>query len=313
MSVISPSDIAFEGFRLTREKPRAVLAWTALLFIVSLITLGLLLATGLREVMELAENGETDSTAAFAAMAKGGPAYLVLLAFGLLVQAVMMSAVFRAVMRPQESRFGYLRFGRDELRQMGLFLVLVAILVVSVFVIVLAGGIVATIVHSVLRAMGPVGTAIGVLAGAGIGIWVLGLVVFVVIRLSLAPPLTFASGRMRVFAAWRLSRGSFWRLLGAYALAFVMYMVVWILAMVVITGVGGVIGLMLGYSFSDVGSIFHPDLSSWAAYLTIPTLTYTLFSAALTAIQYAVLFSPSAVAYQALTREPDEGAEANLI
>ncbi len=27
MAALSPTDVAFEGFRLTRERPRAVLAW----------------------------------------------------------------------------------------------------------------------------------------------------------------------------------------------------------------------------------------------------------------------------------------------
>jgi hypothetical protein len=301
MADLSPSDTAFEGFRLTREQPQALAVWTGFSLVVSLVSLGLMLSSGLAKAMMLAEQGNNDPTATFDALMKGGPAYFLMLAFGLVVQGVMMSAVFRAVLRPEDKRYGYLRLGMDELRQIVLFLILVLILMVAIFLIVLVGGIVSALVHGLLSSLGSGGVALGVLAGFAIGIGMAGLAVYVVVRLSLAPPMTFAAGRLRVRHAWKMTKGAFWRLLGSYFLAMVMFVVVLVLALVVVAGIGGILGLVLGYGMEGVGSIFHPDLSSLKAYMTIPTIVYTVFSAALTAVYYAVVFAPPAVAYQALS------------
>ncbi len=306
MAELSPSDTAFEGFRLTREKPQALAVWAGFSLVVSLISLGLMLSSGLAKAMLLAEQGNSDPTATFAALMNGGPAYFVMLAFGLVVQGVMMSAVFRAVLRPEDKRYGYLRLGMDELRQVVLFLILVVVLMVAMFLIVLVGGVVSALVHGLLGSLGSGGVALGVLVGFVIGIGMVVLALYVVVRLSLAPPMTFAAGRLRVRHAWKMTKGSFWRLLGTYFLAMVMFIVVLVLALIVVAGIGGVLGLMLGYGMGGVGSIFHPDLSSLKAYLTIPTMVYTVFSAALTAVYYAVVFAPPAAAYKVLSANHPE-------
>lgn len=309
MTTFSPSDAAFEGFRLSREKPRVLLVWAVVSFLVTLVTLPLLISSGLGKAMMLAEQG-SDPSATMGALLQGGPAYLMLLIGGLIVQSVFVAAVYRAVLRPEDSRFAYLRLGMDEVRQVALFFVLLAILMLAVFLIVLIGGIATAIATTLLNAAGPTGGTIGVYVAAGISLWVMGLVIFVIVRLSLALPMTFAQGRVRVFAAWRLTRGSFWRLTGAYLLAVVMFIVVWLLALIIFSALAAAVGAMQGLDLTAAMGRFNADTSSIQAYFTLPTLIYALFSALISAIYYAVMVAPSAVAYQTLIAERGEEAHA---
>jgi hypothetical protein len=43
MADFSPTQAAFEGFRLTRERPVAVLVWAAAIFVFSLVTTAMLI------------------------------------------------------------------------------------------------------------------------------------------------------------------------------------------------------------------------------------------------------------------------------
>ena len=62
---------------------------------------------------------------------------------------------------------------------------------------------------------------------------VLGVAVFVVVRLSLAPVATFAERRLVVFESWSLTRGHFWQLFAAYALAVACIVTIWVLVVFV--------------------------------------------------------------------------------
>jgi hypothetical protein len=197
----------------------------------------------------------------------------------------------------------------DEVRQIALFFVLLALLMLTVFLIVLVGGVVSALATGVLNAAGG-GQGLVYLVTLAIGLWVMGLVVFVVVRLSLALPMTFAQRRVRVFAAWRLTRGSFWRLTGAYFLALVLFVVVWLLAMIIFTAAAATIGALQGLDLSAALARFEADTSSIAAYFNVPTLIYALFTALISAIYYAVMVSPSALAYQVLIAERGEEARA---
>jgi hypothetical protein len=308
MSNFSPSDAAFEGFRLTRERPKVVLVWAVVSFLVTLVTLPLLISSGLGKAMMLAEQG-SDPSATMGALLQGGPAYVALLVGGLIVQSVFVAAVYRAVLRPEDNRFAYLRLGMDELRQVALFFVLLAILMLAVFLIVLIGGVVSAMATGLLNAAGG-GQGLVYLVTMAISLWVMGLVIFVIVRLSLALPMTFAQRRVRVFAAWRLTHGAFWRLTGAYLLAMVMFIVVWLLALIIFSALAAAVGAMQGLDLAAAMGRFNADTSSLQAYFTLPTLIYALFSALISAIYYAVMVAPSAVAYQTLIAERGEEAHA---
>ena len=291
MTAFSATDAAFEGFRITREKPKVLLTWALFYLIVSLIMPVLMVTMGGQNLMALeaqANNPNADPNAALANLAALGPLYAVLLPVGLAVQAILASAVYRAILRPDESGIGYLKLGEDEFRLVALTLIYFLLSVAAVTVIVILGGIGAGVAFSLLGSP---------IFGVGLGLFFLGLLLYVAVRLSLSPVVTFAERRISVFDSWALTKGQFWKLLGAYILAIASVVVVLLLAMVIFMAVAAILA---GGDIASVGKIFAPDLSSVAAYYTPPMIAYTVFGGFLNALYFAVLVAPAAVAYRAL-------------
>ena len=197
-----------EAFGLIAARPAAVAIW-GLVYLAGSLAVGF--AAGLATTGSLTLYG-ADPYMTQNTMASGGLVALVLIYAGmLLLGAVLMNAVFRAVLRPAEPSSVFMRLGRDELRTAGL-IVLVAIV-----------GFVAMVIAQLLLMF--FATAITFAAGGGVAAGLLNLalvigfvcaVVWVEVRLSLLFSLSFALRRISVDAAWELTRGRFWTLFLAY-------------------------------------------------------------------------------------------------
>ena len=129
MKTFSPTDAALEGFRLTREKPRVLLAWSVANFFISVImALALIAMFGpMLAELEAVNANSDDPSQALAVFEKLAPLYALVLPAGLIVIAVWSAAVYRAVLRPADNRFWYLRLGADELRLALLMLIYVVL------------------------------------------------------------------------------------------------------------------------------------------------------------------------------------------
>lgn len=124
--------------------------------------------------------------------------------------AVLYTASMRSVLRPDAGGFAFLRLGMDELRTIGLLLLF---------------SLVATILF--IFAALVFGLFIGGMAGASdsmvlttllalpVGLVVFGMLIYFIIRFSLAFPLTLHRGAFAIGEAWTRSRGHFWKLFGA--------------------------------------------------------------------------------------------------
>jgi hypothetical protein len=236
MASFSPTDVAFEGFRLTRERPRAVIAW-ACCYLVFTFGLGIVAQLTLgAEWQTLIANfraAANDPVAAEAAMQRLSPFVFGGLPLYFAFQAIFTCAVYRAVLRPRDAQAGYLRLGWDELRMFVLNLILSMLWGAVLFGVAM----VTAVAAEAASTTAPSGM---VLVGDVTTLAMIGLGVMVLVRLSLAGPMTFAERRLRVFDSWRLTRGSFWRLFGAYLLAFVLGVVVLMLMFLVISAMVGV-------------------------------------------------------------------------
>ncbi len=301
----SPTDAAFEGFRLTREKPLVIVYWGVASLLISLATAVLMVTLIGPDMAAITQMGQSSDPEAVLAMAPVmGKLYGLTIPLSLITSAIFTCAAYRALLRPQDSAFGYLRFGADELRMILLFFVLTLL-----FIAVLAGALVllALIVAGLSFAFGGGGggtAAAGALGGVIGFLLVLGVGAFFFVRMSLAAPMTFSERRLAIAPAWRMTRGRFWPLLGAYFLAWVLALVVVLLGFAIVVAIIAAI-----WGLQAIGQVTSPDFSSLAAYFTPAMGLSLLISGFLSALQYAIVLSPPAVAYRELSATDRGGAE----
>lgn len=290
---ITATDAAFEGFRIAREKPLAIVIWAVVAMAIAAITaVALVLTVGpdMAELTAASQAGSSDPEAVMALMPKFLKLYAVILPLGLLGLALFTCAVYRTVLRPDDRGLGYLKLSGDELRMVLLFIILgllgfLALMGASAVIGVLAG---------VLGAAAP---------GASAAVFVLGLIAFVMtilwigVRLSLAGPMTFTEGRLVVFGSWKVTRGRFWFLFGTYLLAFVMGLIVSLLGLVIYLAVASA---ATGGFAAASQALTQPDMSSLEAYFTPAMIIYLLFSGVLSALYYAIAYAPAAVVWRDL-------------
>lgn len=200
------TDQVFTGFRLTREKP-ILLLWLGLAFaITSALSIALAypafvqLMTYVSSVQAGHEPTQDEMMALFGAY---GRMLLVGMPLSLICMSLVMPAIVRAVIEPADSRFGYLRFGRDELNT---FVVLLA-MSLTWFGIMFMGGL-------VIGLAGTAGVAVGLLVGLIVVLAVAAAAAWLAVKFSLAVPITVIEKRIGLAESFRMTKGHFWPLLG---------------------------------------------------------------------------------------------------
>lgn len=303
MTTLSPGDAAFEGFRLTQEHPRVTLIWALFHLLVSFVTATALIMLGGDVVLQPDSAAEMSPAELAVFMREILPTYLILAPIGLVVMSVAAAAVYRLQLRPEEAaNLGHLRFGADEVR--------LIILTVIYYLMTIGGVLALSLVAAVAAAVAAMaGQGAMALVGGGMMLFFAGLWLFVLVRLSLAPVLTFDQRRLVVFGSWALTRGHFWRLLGTYVLALITILVVSLLAIVIFAALAGIITVATGGGMDEVGEVFQPDFSSFGAYISAQTLLYLIFNAGLTAIFYPAVLTPQVIAYLTFLGRLTDGRE----
>lgn len=211
--MLSVGTIIGGAFRPVRERPAAVLAWAAVYFLAT-VAMTLAMRPFARAQATMMNGG--DAQAALAGLqAMFGGAMLIQLGF-FAIYMVLFAAALRAVLRPQEGGFAFIRLGADELRLIGLTIFMVFCFYFG-FVVV---AIVLTLIVALFAAAGGIGAAM--IAGILEMIVLLCLFVWLSVRLSLALPLTFLRRTFVLAESWRLTRGRFWTLFGGYFIVFLL-------------------------------------------------------------------------------------------
>jgi hypothetical protein len=222
MAKFSIMDSATEGFRLIGKRPISMLVLVLLWIIIGYgPAIGLVLWS-LPQIMELAQGMDGPHTDIDPALAHKMTAFFTgmaalfapLILWLMVVHSIFNAAVFRAVLEPQKRGFAYLRLGGDELRQfltgILIFLLLLALyLIFAVFcILVITAG------KAVGRPWEGWIDTLGIIIGVCACIWV-------IVRFTLALPMTFAEKRISVFPSFRVTRGQFWPLIGMLLMIFV--------------------------------------------------------------------------------------------
>jgi hypothetical protein len=294
----SATDAAFEGFRLVRRNPLALLAWTllyAVLTLTALFSLSTMIGpleawTAQAEAMESVEQPGLEQ--AMALMSDFGAIMAQvawLLPVSLVVGAMLGAAVARGVLSPSRDRFGYLRLGMDEVRVLVVTFVLTLIMCFAAVI----GLVALSLLIGAAKAAGGGGAA----AIAGL-VGFLALIcgfIWLAVRLSLAVPITVAEKRFAFFDSFAVTRGRFWPLLGMAVLAVVMVLLVQLLSSIVSMPLAIVSGLE-SWSF---GAGQDPEAVRAALDVSNPwVIGQAVVEAIVSALTVGIMYAPFAAAYR---------------
>jgi hypothetical protein len=290
------TDCAFEGFRLTRRAPLAVLSWAAAyaVFIgLMFLLVGPHFVTVLSVITEMQAQGQTEPSPED--VERLAQAYGVIIGWamplGLLFSAVISTAIARSVIRPEDRKFGYLRVGKDELRVLGASLLVSLIM----FAVTFVGFMIVTVATAGAMALPALWLAVVLLSLA-----IIGLLIWLSVRLSLVVPSTFAEGRIMLKPAFAMTgKKVFWPLLGMAIIAGIMAMLVGLLG----SAVAAPLSLMVGGSEQVVamqGASVPSLLSALGPMLAVSVVVQAVLSAA----QIVIMYAPFSAAYLQLKGAP---------
>jgi hypothetical protein len=232
MARFSPTEAVFAGFRFVKERPGAMLVWAAYLLVLLVVATVAMFDIGGDALRSLAigfQADHPDPAQLSKLVGQIAPAslfgQLLITVFG----AVLATGILRVRLTAAPQAWGGLRLGGDELRMLGgTLLVMVCVALVSLLAETLADFVAP--------------------AAAQIAILGFGLVVTLVlqVRLSLVGVISQAEGRISLPRSFQLTRGLFWRLLGAYVLLAGITLVILFLLAVIFVALMGAAAVALG-------------------------------------------------------------------
>ena len=299
MASFAPWAAALAGFRLVRERPLSVPAWAGVIFLGRLA--GLVLTTAMSgrymPALDAAVNAKTiDPQAVALAYQPVAPGYLAGAVLAMPFIAVVVAAIYRAYLRPQEGRGCFLRLGRSEGAVLVLIISLNLLVMVGLF---FAAAMIATLANLVAAADQASGALVEI-AGLGGSLFFL---VWAMARLSLAWPMTFQSDRLVLFRSWRLTKAQAWPLLGAFVMAEALMVLVAILLFAVCAGLAGAAVVAMGGTIDQMSEALRPATRVAELFQPLP-MVFLAFEALLLTLVATTLQGVAVSAYHSL--DPQE-------
>ncbi len=296
MDQFSATDAALAGFRVAREKPRAVAVWAVIMAILSFVVAIFAISTFGDKLTTLTEalEADPDPQTTMAAMSGLWPLFLGSLLYVLITNSVLLAAVNRLVLRPDDRAGAYLRLGADELRQ-GLVQVLLYLVLFAVY---FAG----VIIVALLAALGAVigGPGLGMLVGLVSGLaLILGLMLLSV-RLSFVSTLAFDTHRIDLRTSWEMTKGRVWRLVGTYVIATVLAVVVYLLLFVMIAAVAAIASMAMGGGLAAAGDALRGEANTLKELFSVSGVIRSLLSGLMSILVSLIVFAPAPTIYAQL-------------
>lgn len=306
MSDISVTEAAFAGVRAVRQRPSTAIVWYLASLIIGVLGMVIIVMTmgpalaDLRSLQSDPTAVDPQAQAGLGLKVLGG--YMLMLPLYLIVGAVMNAAAVRAILRPQDSGAGYIRFGGDEFR-VGVVLLVLGLIYFAATVVGSILSVVILIATSA-RSMsaGGVPDVSKIMLAYGIGFAPIALIlVFLTLKLSMSTAQTVDTRSINIFGSWGLSRGH----LGKIFLAFLIPAIIFgVLYGVLLAASIGSAAALSGKSFGE--AMLQPDLSSLGAVFAPPMLARLLIGALIGLSGLIFLVAPGASLYQQIARRGDE-------
>jgi hypothetical protein len=223
------------------------------------------------------------------------PGYLAGLAAALPFFAVVFAAVFRAYLQPNQRDAFFLRLGVSEAALLAL-IVLVNLLVM--FGLSLGAAVVGGL--SGLAAQADAGGG-WVVETAGLTVLALGGV-WALVRLCLAWPLSFQTGRPVLFKSWRLTAHQGWTLLSAFLMAEALMILVGVLLFTICVALSGVVLIASGQPLDQLPDALRPAIAIREVFEPIPLL-FSAFEAMLLTLSATTVQGVAVSAYRAMAQK----------
>ncbi|HEY3812928.1 MAG TPA: hypothetical protein VGL66_06860 [Caulobacteraceae bacterium] len=225
-------------------------------------------------------------------------------AWSLFVYAILYNAVFRAVLEPQKSSFGYLRLGAAEFWQFAVQIVIFILVMIYTFTCIMLFFFIA---------------AASAVAAPEVRGWIVGLTLvalflltlWLALRLSLGSVATFAERRFAYFDSWKLTKGVSWRLFwtGVLLTALIIGLEIMLFASAIFSLVP-LAGLLPspGAAAPTVPVPHGLDVADLLSIASLATLVRVLLLSLVTALFQALMLPPWAVIYRNITGGAEEVA-----
>ena len=203
--MVTVGDIIGGGFRFLRQHIGALAVW-ALLYLAMNVAMVFLLRPVMQDMVAAqAVGGATDPALA---LAGAGRMFGIYILVGL-AMLILYTAALRAAVRPEESRFAYLRLGMDEVRMVIVALIVgVAFMILYLLLALVTGLVSAAVLVASRDAAIPVIVLMALI--------VFGTLMFFYVRFSLVFSLTILRRKIVLGASWEVTKGRFWMLFLAY-------------------------------------------------------------------------------------------------
>ncbi|HEY1752666.1 MAG TPA: hypothetical protein VGG29_15520 [Caulobacteraceae bacterium] len=277
----SPVDAALEGLRVARREPWAVVYWVVV-WALALAAIGTVKALGGGPVA----HGTPRDTAGV--IRSYGPLATILVPSLLALWVMNTATVYRAVLRPGEHGWHLFKLGIDEAR-------IAVVSAAGTLLLIVFGGAPAFLLFVLFNPIFAAAPGLNWMIAFVGALTTVCLEIWIAVRFSLAPVETFAEQRFPLAAYWRLTRGSFWRLLASYLLV-VLEIVVFL---VIFALFGWVVGVVTELAIGWQG----PDLARRLLLLTlVPVLA--VMGAALLVGPSILICGAQAYAYRAIRGSP---------
>jgi hypothetical protein len=201
MGRISIDGAVWAGFRVIAREPVAFLVWAGVFLVLAMLPALWSASQMLPYVSQIAAGGQPSIEQMRELQTRVAGAQPISYLGSLLAQTLLAGAIFRAVLAPQERSFFYLRLTAREgwMALAGTSLVVLLVLASLVLAIPM---IFALVISRVTTGGPPQGFSIGLLPLAMFlaGIWV-------VLRYSMGPLLSWSERTYRLFESWAFTRG----------------------------------------------------------------------------------------------------------